>query len=804
MSDSTVTEADTVRHHFRRQESVRVEYRKYDYNRRLKDALKARIQPYHDAKYEQGDLIIFQDANDQWTGPAEVKTTESKTLFVLHNGQLKKVATCRARPWIENTDNEESDSGDEENDSELDSDQTEITEESQEEPLSSSRMEIMDASDELLVVEDTQEESSSRMENQGTSILAESVEKRPKRGAEVIFQKAGENVMKSGRIKHVGKNGSKKKNTCWVEVDGNIEELDFLKEVTGWKYKEKGLSVKFQQGDDENHASGRSKSSRRLENQMDSEGVFFLRRMQESKQVFAVTIPVSHYQDPEVQAAMTEEMAKWEAFDAYEIVNDDGQDSIDTRWNILKKEGHDGLKTSIKARLCLRGFKELDKPRSDSPTVDRISNKILYTISGNEGWSIECIDVTSAFLQGEELDRTIFVKPPKEANMKGILWKMKKAAYGLYDAGRRWWIKVILVLKELGGRTLVGDESFLYFHKAGKLIGLIALHVDDFQGAGTTDFFRGVMDKICLKFKISKREKENFKYTGVNVRKIGNEIVLDQNDYAESLKEIKVDPKDDNKRALTREEYKEFRGATGKLNWLAEMTRPDLAYDCLNLSCHTKSATVGNIKEANKAIKKAKAYPGVIRYGRVGDLKSVKVLGISDASYLKQDERTKSVMGRMIFLSSHEEDKVAPIIWKAKTIPTVCKTVKDAETRAADKCVDDSIYIARCIKEIYTGERGESQIKVDICTDSQSLIDSIESTRQIDSKLLRPIVKFLKQMLDSQMVNNIRWVDTEVCVADILTKPARSVLTSKVMDIMRTGRMLDLNWTNKKSKLSQN
>ena len=234
------------------------------------------------------------------------------------------------------------------------------------------------------------------------------------------------------------------------------------------------------------------------------------------------------------------------------------------------------------------------------------------------------------------------------------------------------------------------------------------------------------------------------------------------------------------------------------------MTRPDLAYDCLNLSCHTKSATVGNIKEANKAIKKAKAYPGVIRYGRVGDLKSVKVLGISDASYLKQDERTKSVMGRMIFLSSHEEDKVAPIIWKAKTIPTVCKTVKDAETRAADKCVDDSIYIARCIKEIYTGERGESQIKVDICTDSQSLIDSIESTRQIDSKLLRPIVKFLKQMLDSQMVNNIRWVDTEVCVADILTKPARSVLTSQVMDIMRTGRMLDLNWTNKKSKLSQN
>ena len=56
----------------------------------------------------------------------------------------------------------------------------------------------------------------------------------------------------------------------------------------------------------------------------------------------------------------------------------------------FKERSHDGLKIDIKARLCLRGFKE---------TVDRISKKILYNIAGNEGWSIKSIDVTSAFLQ---------------------------------------------------------------------------------------------------------------------------------------------------------------------------------------------------------------------------------------------------------------------------------------------------------------------------------------------------------------------------------------------------------------------
>ena len=128
-------------------------------------------------------------------------------------------------------------------------------------------------------------------------------------------------------------------------------------------------------------------------------------------------------------------------FDAYEIVKDEGQEAIDTRRNVLKKEGHDALKTEIKARLCLRGFKESDKHRSDSPTVDRISKQILYTLAGNESWEI---DVSSAFIQGEELDRSLFLVPPKEANVTGFLWKMKKLMYGLYDTGRRWWIKVIL------------------------------------------------------------------------------------------------------------------------------------------------------------------------------------------------------------------------------------------------------------------------------------------------------------------------------------------------------------------------
>ena len=47
------------------------------------------------------------------------------------------------------------------------------------------------------------------------------------------------------------------------------------------------------------------------------------------------------------------------------------------------------------------------------------------------------------------------------------------------------------------------------------------------------------------------------------------------------------------------------------------------------------------------------------------------------------------------------------------------------------------------------------------------------------------------------MVKSIRWCDTKVCVADILTKKA-APLTKAVVDILKTNIMIDLNKSEKK------
>ena len=790
VTDSLICESDALRMHFNRQEKVRVLYRQADCSRRLKEAEKVRLQPYHDQKYERGEEIIFLDKNDQWSGPAVVQGTESKTIFATHNGTIKKIASCRARPFCEDS-TEDPDELLVETGDELDSDSDELGE------VSSTREENTDLDEDQDLTIACEEESEEIVES--TESKKSQVERRPKLGKVVKFRRFNDPNFHQGKVTSVGKKTSKDKDKCWIELNDKIEILDFLLDIEEWDYIKK---VNFSEGKDKedlNRVTEPDKLVRKREVAADAEGVFFLSR-QEPMDVLAVMVPPSEYHHPEIQAAMKDELGKFSLFDAYEIIDDEGQDTIDGRWVINKKEAHDGLKTAFKARWCLRGFKEETKPRSDSPTVDRLSTKMFYAVAANKQWKVESIDVTAAFLQGKLLDRAVFVVPPKEAEVPaGKIWQMKKAAYGLYDASRRFYCEVVEFLISLGCKTLVGDESFLYYHVDGRLEGCLTVHVDDFQLAGTDRFTKNVSDVIVKKFKISKREQENFKFTGVDVSRLENgDIIIGQEAYKDALTQVSIADENENvDKLLTKDEFKSFRGASGKLQWLAEMTRPDLTYDCLEMSSHGKDATKKELKAINKVMKKAKEHESLIRYSKVGEFEDLKILAVTDGAYLKLEQKTKSIMGRFLFLSNKEETKVVPLMWKSKSIPTVCKSAKDAETRAADKTIEDAIYVARCIREIYTGERGEAQIQVDVVTDSQPLIDSVNSSKQVENKLLRPIIKFMKQMLDAKMISSMRWCDTKVCVADMLTKSG-SPLTKPVMNILRSNKMIDLSKSDKR------
>ena len=104
------------------------------------------------------------------------------------------------------------------------------------------------------------------------------------------------------------------------------------------------------------------------------------------------------------------------------------------------------------------------------------------------------------------MDRDVYLIPPKEVRVEGILWKLKRCLYSLNDAARQFYRSVADCLKNVGCIQSALDPALFYKLENDELIGMIACHVDDFLHAGTTRFEMLVMSKIKERFLAGKVE----------------------------------------------------------------------------------------------------------------------------------------------------------------------------------------------------------------------------------------------------------------------------------------------------------
>ena len=114
---------------------------------------------------------------------------------------------------------------------------------------------------------------------------------------------------------------------------------------------------------------------------------------------------------------------------------------------------------------------------TDSPTCGKESLGIAIAIIITNGWEINSLDVKSAFLQGKEISRDLFVKPLKEAKTDN-LWKLLKTIYGLNDASRTWYLHVRDEFIICDACVSKYNEAIFYWHYKNTLQGVVCSHVD--------------------------------------------------------------------------------------------------------------------------------------------------------------------------------------------------------------------------------------------------------------------------------------------------------------------------------------
>ena len=156
--------------------------------------------------------------------------------------------------------------------------------------------------------------------------------------------------------------------------------------------------------------------------------------------------------------AKSAEIKSWfdnDVFDLVDIRKFKPKNFVTGRWVLTVKRDRDGKFQKCKARWVLRGFqdRQKDAQQTDSPTSTRLGLRPLCQNAASNGWSIRHIDLKTAFLQGESYapDRDVVCQLPPEAGKPWYLAaRLKKPAYGVNDAPRKWWSRLDAAVKTMG------------------------------------------------------------------------------------------------------------------------------------------------------------------------------------------------------------------------------------------------------------------------------------------------------------------------------------------------------------------
>ena len=273
--------------------------------------------------------------------------------------------------------------------------------------------------------------------------------------------------------------------------------------------------------------------------------------------------------------------------------------------------------------------------------------------------------------------------------------------YGLDDSGRKFYLKVKEMLTDMEFDEMYEDNAFFYLHKNGELLAMVSSHVDDFEIAAEEEFGLKIIKNIEKHLTISKIEKDKFRFTGVDIERTRDSIVMSMEDYAASLTKIdhfRDAPKEEE---LTKTEHKLFRKKVGQLSWLASNVRPDISFPVQALSQKSAKPTIGDLKKINHVVSLVKAEGNRVVFRHIDDKEHLQIFGVSDASW---STKGRPVSGTIYMLGSSRNENVSPLIWKSKTIlkPTNC--VKDSESRALSLNAENSPHYARMVERLLFGD----------------------------------------------------------------------------------------------------
>ena len=762
---------------------VRLSYVKAESSERLRRAITKQTRKHDPAMtYKIGDKVWYKrNADKWWRGPAIVVSVQEKDIGVKHGGQPYKVHPCsikhvhgedetfdKEQECAENERSEERQRSNEDRSKRRSEERRRLDDEAKE------RQRLDDEERERLAKQRTSRALRSKQKNIPPQSLSEQDNIRPQSSLEPIQEIPTERLVEptvaesqtesSNETNRVSKPNSEyplPRSQVAIKFRNNEDWIKYKIISKGWKATP-GTQCRNKdwynvyEGDDTELSS------------------IYWKDVVEWKELPEDVLISCLDEDIEATQAKMEELQSWKDFNVYEETENINQHYITCQWVITQKYV-EGVR-KVKARLVARGFQDTEEVQKDSPTLTTEANRLLLTLASSKGWKVNSLDIKSAFLQGDELRRKVFIKPPKEAQTTK-LWKLLKCVYGLREASRLWYMRFDKSLEELDVIKLPLDQAAYVWRENGILKGAMGIHVDDVIWMGDNDFLNKVINPLRKKFLLSSESTNNFRYLGMQITQCGKNIAVDQSHYIKTVEEIEIDT---NKRKsddpLTDAEKKILKSTVGKLNWAATKTRPDISYDASTLSISTPEATVSDVIAGRKHIRKLRNNNIKLKFCDLGDLKDCSLIVFSDASH---SSRTKEISqgGYVIFIVDKNNNSNV-IKWQSKKITRTCKSTIAAETMALLDAAEAAYWIKRLLESML----GCSNIPIRCYCDNKSIVQHLKTSNSVSDYRLRVDICCLRDMLTAGEISDVFWITRDRQLADCLTKSGTDC--AKLIDIL--------------------
>ncbi len=137
-----------------------------------------------------------------------------------------------------------------------------------------------------------------------------------------------------------------------------------------------------------------------------------------------------------------------------------GKRAIGNVWNFRVKTNADGSFQKRKARLCAQGFSQRPGEFGDvfAPTADLSTVRTALVIAQQMDMKLYQFDISAAYLHAD-LEEEVWMRPPAgiQGSPPGLACRLRKALYGLRQAGRAWADHFARILKGLGFHRFVSD-----------------------------------------------------------------------------------------------------------------------------------------------------------------------------------------------------------------------------------------------------------------------------------------------------------------------------------------------------------